>query len=101
MPDKGNFGGILIPFEIAVGEASAKTRSAGAQIKKSPTPRARVTPAAGICYGICSKSSNSMKSANPHSGFYEVDTARTIDTSGSDATRNQGGVVVVERHVRD
>ncbi len=112
MPDKGNFGGILVPSEIAVGggktmacgfcpEASAKTRSAGAEIEKSPTLRAGMTPAAGICYGICSKASNSMKSANPHSGFYEANTARTIDTSGSDATRNQGGMIVVERHVRD
>lgn len=110
MPDKGNFGGILVPSEIVGGktmacgfcpETSAKTRSAGAEIEKVQRSEPGVTPAVGICYGICSKSSNSMKSANPHSGFYEADTARTIDTSGSDATRNQGGVVVVERHVRD
>lgn len=91
MPDKGNFAGILIPSEIAV----------GAEMEKSPTLRAGATPGVGICYGICSKASNSMKSANPHSGFYEANTARTIDTSGSDATRNQGGMIVVERHVRD
>ena len=30
-------------------------------------------------YGICSKHSNSMMSDNPNSGFYEADTARTID----------------------
>ena len=29
-------------------------------------------------YGICSKESNAMKSGNPHSGFYEAQTARMI-----------------------
>lgn len=47
-------------------------------------------------YGICSKHSNSMMSDNPNSGFYEADTARTIDTSNQSASKNQGGIVVVE-----
>lgn len=47
-------------------------------------------------YGICSKHSNSMMSDNPKSGFYEADTARTIDTSNQSASKNQGGIVVVE-----
>ncbi len=47
-------------------------------------------------YGICSKHSNSMMSNNPNSGFYEADTARTIDTSNQSASKNQGGIVVVE-----
>ena len=47
-------------------------------------------------YGICSKYSNSMMSDNPNSGFYEADTARTIDTSNQSASKNQGGIVVVE-----
>jgi hypothetical protein len=46
-------------------------------------------------YGICSKSSNSMKSANPHSGIYEADTARTLDTSIPDPNKNAGGMAVV------
>lgn len=32
-------------------------------------------------YGISSFSSNAMLSGNPHSGIYEADTARTLDTS--------------------
>lgn len=47
-------------------------------------------------YGICSKKSNSMLSDNPHSGFYEAETTRTLDTSGSDPSCAQGGMVVVE-----
>lgn len=47
-------------------------------------------------YGICGKYSNSMLSDNPNSGFYEADTARTIDTSNQSPCKNQGGIVVVE-----
>lgn len=47
------------------------------------------------CFGICSKDSNSMKSANPYSGFYEADTTRTIDSSGGNPSCNQGGMAVV------
>ena len=46
-------------------------------------------------YGICSKESNAMKSSNPHSGIYEADTSRTIDTSGGNPACNQGGIAVV------
>lgn len=46
-------------------------------------------------YGICSKESNAMKSDNPHSGIYEADTSRTIDTSGGNPACNQGGMAVV------
>lgn len=47
------------------------------------------------CFGICSKDSNAMKSSNPHSGFYEADTTRTIDSSGGNPSCNQGGMAVV------
>lgn len=47
-------------------------------------------------YGICSKASHSMMSDNPHSGFYEAETSRTLDRSGGDPTCNQGGICVVE-----
>lgn len=48
------------------------------------------------CYGVCSKASHSMMSDNPHSGFYEAETSRTLDRSGGDPTCNQGGIFVVE-----
>lgn len=46
-------------------------------------------------YGICSIESNSMKSANPHSGFYRAFTSRTLDANGGNPSCNQGGIAVV------
>ena len=46
-------------------------------------------------YGICAKESNSMKSDNPNSGFYEADTARCLDANGGNPSCNQGGMAVV------
>lgn len=46
-------------------------------------------------YGVCSKESNSMKSDNPNSGFYEAETSRTVDTGGINPSSNQGGISVV------
>ena len=47
-------------------------------------------------YGICSKDSNSMKSSNPNSGFYEAKTSRTLDANGGNPSCNQGGIAVIE-----
>lgn len=49
-----------------------------------------------IAFGVCSKNSNSMKSDNPKSGFYEADTSRTLDANGGNPTCNQGGIAVIE-----
>ncbi len=49
-----------------------------------------------VAYGICSKDSNSMKSDNPNSGFYEADTSRCLDGNGGNPACNQGGVAVVD-----
>lgn len=49
-----------------------------------------------VAYGICSKDSNSMKSANPKSGFYKANTSRTIDGNGGNPSCNQGGIAVIE-----
>ena len=47
-------------------------------------------------FGVCSKHSNAMMSDNPHSGFYEATTSRTLDQSGGNAvSSNQGGICVV------
>ena len=47
-------------------------------------------------FGISSKDSNGMKSDNPHVGFYETETVRTLDGNGGNPTCNQGGTAVVE-----
>ena len=48
-----------------------------------------------VAYGICAKDSNSMRSANPKSGFYEADTSRCLDQNGGNPNCNQGGIAVV------
>ena len=48
-----------------------------------------------VVYGICAKDSNSMKSDNPHSGFYEAETSRCLDGNGGNPSCNQGGMAVV------
>lgn len=47
-------------------------------------------------FGVCAKNSNSMKSDNPNSGFYEAETSRTLDANGGNPTCNQGGIAVIE-----
>lgn len=44
-----------------------------------------------ICYSIGAYNSDGMKSANPHAGIYETQTARTIDVSGANPACYQGG----------
>ena|GEM_PF-2083856 len=51
-------------------------------------------------YGLCSVSSNSMKSGNPNSGIYEADTIRTLDSQGGNPSCNQGGMIVVEKEAK-
>ena len=54
-----------------------------------------VTDVVPKVYGICSQTSNSMKSSNPHSGIYEAETSRTLDGNGGNPACHQGGVAVV------
>ena len=56
---------------------------------------ARCNELAVRVYGICSKQSHAMLSDNPHSGFYEADTSRSLDANGGNPTCNQGGMAVV------
>ncbi|MBR2258195.1 MAG: DNA cytosine methyltransferase [Blautia sp.] len=65
----------------------------------SPTLQARGPGAVAKpelkAFGVCSKSSHAMLSVNPHSGFYEAKTSRTLDQAGGNPTCNQGGICVV------
>lgn len=47
-------------------------------------------------FSLDSKGSNSMKSANPHSGCRETEVARTIDTWNPDPAKNQGGIAILQ-----
>lgn len=83
------------------------TQQGGAEIMNDLAPT--ITAAAGMSgnnqpvinqqkkvYGICSYDSNSMKSDNPHSGFYEAETSRTLDLNGGNPACNQGGIAICE-----
>ena len=58
-----------------------------------PEPKAQLEPKA---YGICSKASHAMLSDNPHSGFYEAETSRTLDGNACNPTCAQGGVAICQ-----
>ena len=49
-----------------------------------------------VCYGIGSYHSAGMMSDNPRAGFYEADTARTLDLNGGNPACNQGGIAVLD-----
>ncbi|ETA81725.1 DNA cytosine methyltransferase [Youngiibacter fragilis] len=52
-----------------------------------------------VAFSLDSKESNSMKSANPHSGCRETDVARTIDTTSPDPSKNQGGIAILQETI--
>lgn len=53
-------------------------------------------PMVAKMYALDAVSSNSMKSANPHSGFHEEGVAKTLQAGGVDPTCNYGGNVIVQ-----
>ena len=65
------------------------------QVDKSATLGCNNDQTVFVPYGICSKASHAMLSENPHSGFYEADTARTLDQNGGRPDCSQGGIAVV------
>lgn len=48
-----------------------------------------------VAYSFDSMASNSMKSSNPNSGCHQTDTAKTLDTSDQNPSKNQGGVAIL------
>ena len=46
-------------------------------------------------FGIGSDQSCGMLSNNPHVGYYEAETAKTLDASGGNPTCHQGGIAIV------
>ena len=89
---------VFVPKPAAfMGGQGSKARSIAYSEETSPTLRSEAggNSVPITVYGICSKNSNSMKSSNPHSGIYEAETARTLDTSVPDPNKNAGGMAVV------
>ena len=82
---------------------SEQARSIGYQEERSPTLNAECggnKPA--VVYSFDSLASNSMKYPNPKSGCREVDTAKTLDTTSPDPSKNQGGIAILDMsHAND
>ena len=70
-------------------------KGAQVQVEKSATLGCNNDQTVFVPYGICSKASHAMLSENPHTGFYETDTARTLDQNGGRPDCSQGGIAVV------
>lgn len=47
-----------------------------------------------VCYSLDAISSNSLKSNNPHSGIYETQIAKCLDTRCLEPSCNQGGMMI-------
>lgn len=69
----------------------------GAQIASDPstTVGCNNDQTVFVPYGVCSKASHAMLSENPHSGFYEAKTSRTLDQNGGRPDCSQGGIAIV------
>ena len=52
-----------------------------------------------VAFSLDSKESNSMKSNNPYSDCRKTDTARTIDTTNPDPSKNQGGIAILQETI--
>lgn len=93
-----DFGGQSAPeilFERK--SVSRNFEESGTAWKRTATDFEKRTEA--TVFGICSKDSNSMKSENPKSGFYEADVTRTLDCNGGNPSCNQGGMVVIQSRI--
>lgn len=77
-------------------KASSQAGSVGYQEETAPTLMAGQQSGVMKAYVIGSYKSNSMMSDNPHSGYYEASTSRTLDLNGGNPCCHQGGMAIVE-----
>ena len=89
-------------FNFSVDEELAPTiQASGAGAVAAPEADAAPEndgPQSTQAFGIGSYHSKGMLSDNPHAGYYEADTSRTLDQSGGSPVPNQGGLAVVETY---
>ncbi len=86
----------LVQPVIAVDQGGGKS-GANHYEEMSPTLTCTHGGEPAVVYGISPYHSNCMKSDNPHSGYYEADTARTLDALQCGYPGcNQGGMAVVQ-----
>src|SRR5699024_6241493 len=70
-------------------------KSAQVQVDISSTHEYNNDQTVFVPYGNCSKASHAKLSESTHTGFYEADTARTLDQNGGRPDCSQGGIAVV------
>ena len=73
-----------------------KTNQNGTGVRESGAFTLNTIDRHVVAYSINPLSSNSMKSANPHSGFNETNVSKTLDCSDANPTKNQGGLAIVQ-----
>ena len=93
----GSAGETLTPWDVQSnriqsvnGKAAALYGGAG-----QGTHNGAVFDTRQVVYSFDSKASNSMKSANPHSGCRQVEIAKCLDTTVPEPSKNQGGIAIV------
>ena len=87
---------VVVAPVIAVDQGGGKS-GANSYEGVSPTLTCTHGGEPAVVYGISPYHSNCMLSDNPHSGYYEADTARTLDALQCGYPGcNQGGMAVVE-----
>ena len=92
------------PAYCLAGNIIDRSETAGANglcVKENKSYTLNTVDRPAVAYSINSLASNSMKSANPHSGFNETNVSRTLDCSDQNPAKNQGGLVIVQASVFD
>lgn len=92
------------PVYCLAGNIIDRSETAGANglgVKENQSYTLNTIDRPAVSYSINSLASNSMKSANPHSGFNETNVSRTLDCSDQNPAKNQGGLVIVQASVFD
>lgn len=92
------------PVYCLAGNIIDRSETAGANglgVKENQSYTLNTVDRPAVAYSINPLASNSMKSANPHSGFNETSVSRTLDCSDQNPAKNQGGLAIVQASVFD
>lgn len=92
------------PAYCLAGNIIDRSETAGANglgVKENKSYTLNTVDRPAVAYSINPLASNSMKSANPHSGFNETNVSRTLDCSDQNPAKNQGGLAIVQASVFD
>lgn len=92
-----NAGGTLTPWDVQSNRIQAINGTAAALYGGAGqgTHNGAVFDTRHVAYSFDSLASNSMKSANPHSGCRQVEIAKCLDTTVPNPSKNQGGIAIV------